>query len=231
MIRNVKAILWKQGKDTFKNKEILIQFLMFPLLTVLMENIVKMPELPEHFFVTLFSVMYVGMAPLTSMSAIISEEKEKNTLRVLFMSNVTPMEYLFGVGLYVWSLCMLGAMVFCICGQYKESTGGYFLFLMWIGILVSVLVGAAIGTMSKNQMMATSITLPVMMMFSFLPMLSMFHSGIARLSKLTYSGQIHFLISHMETMEISMESVLVLVVNMVVAGVVFGAAYRRCRVD
>ena len=101
-MKHIGAILWKQMKDTLKNKTILIQFLMFPIMTIIMENAIEIENMPEHFFAVLFAVMFIGMAPLTSMSAIISEEKEKNTLRVLLMSNVKPMEYLFGVGVYVW---------------------------------------------------------------------------------------------------------------------------------
>ena len=105
MIKHIIAILWKQIKDTLKNKTILIQFVMFPALTLIMENAVKLDDMPEHFFATLFAVMYMGMAPLTAMASIISEEKEKNTLRVLRMANVKPAEYLVGVGIYIWVIC------------------------------------------------------------------------------------------------------------------------------
>ena len=227
MTRNIRAILWKQIKDTFKNKTILIQFIMFPIITIIMENVVNVGELPEHYFVKLFSVMYVGMAPLTAMSAIISEEKEKNTLRVLLMSNVKPMEYLLGVGIYIFVVCMIGAGVFCICGQYKGSTCFSFMLVMAVGILVSILVGAAIGTWSKNQMMATSVTVPVMMVFSFLPMISMFNTTVEKVSKLTYSGQIHILMKNIENLELCMENVLMIGINMVIAVLAFGLAYRR----
>ena len=63
------AILWKQWKDIFRNKTILIQFVMFPVLTVIMENAVKLEGMPEHFFACLFGVMYLGMAPFTSVAA------------------------------------------------------------------------------------------------------------------------------------------------------------------
>ena len=76
-MKHIIAILWKQIKDTFKNKEILIQFVMFPALTLIMEKAITIEGMPEHFFTNLFGVMYVGMAPLTSMASIISEEKEK----------------------------------------------------------------------------------------------------------------------------------------------------------
>ena len=120
-MKNISVIFLKQLKDTLKNKAILIQFVMFPLMAVIMENTVKFGDMPEKFFVKLFSVMFVGMAPLTCISAIISEEKEKNTLRTLMMSNVKPLEYLCGIGSYVWLMCMAGTAVFAVCGGFTHS--------------------------------------------------------------------------------------------------------------
>ncbi len=76
-MRNVSAIFRKQLKDTLKNKTVLIQFIMFPVLTLIMNNAIRIDGMPENFFVNLFATMYIGMAPLTSMAAIIAEEKEK----------------------------------------------------------------------------------------------------------------------------------------------------------
>ena len=73
-IRTIIAILKKQIKDTLKNKAILLQFVMFPLLTVITANSITIANMPQNFFVTLFGTMYIGMASLTSMSSIISEE-------------------------------------------------------------------------------------------------------------------------------------------------------------
>ena len=63
-MRNITVIFQKQIKDTFKNKEVLIQFVMFPIMALIMEKLVKVEELPQNYFVNLFSSMYVGMAPL-----------------------------------------------------------------------------------------------------------------------------------------------------------------------
>ena len=93
-MRNIGVIIKKQIKDTLKNKTVLIQFVMFPVLTLVFENAINIPDMPELFFTKLFSVMYMGMAPLTSVAAIIAEEKEKNTLRVLTMANVKAWEYM-----------------------------------------------------------------------------------------------------------------------------------------
>lgn len=227
MIKHIRVILWKQIKDTLKNKTILIQFVMFPILTLIMENAIEIEGMPEHYFALLFGVMYVGMAPLVSMASIISEEKGNNTLRVLLMSNVKPLEYLLGVGIYIWVICMIGALVIGFAGKYSGTALAGFVLILGIGILVSILVGAAIGTWSKNPMMATSISMPVMMIFSFLPMLSMFNETIGKFAKILYSQQINLLLEQVEHIQLSWESVVVIGGNMVVASVLFVVAYRR----
>lgn len=228
-MRNVIAIFRKQLKDTLKNKTVLIQFVMFPVLTLIMDNAISIEGMPENFFVNLFAVMYIGMAPLTGMAAIIAEEKEKNTLRVLMMSNVKPYEYLLGIGSYVWSVCMLGAAVICISGGYNLRISVAFMGVMAIGILVSLLAGAAIGTWSRTQMTATSITLPVMMIFSFMPMLSMFNAVIAKIAKFTYTGQISLMLNQINNVQFNAENFIIIVVNIAVTAVLFTIAYKKCR--
>ena len=226
-MKHISAILWKQLKDTLKNKTILIQFVMFPVMTIIMENGIEMEGMPEHFFATLFAVMFIGMAPLTAMSAIIAEEKEKNTLRVLLMSNVKPMEYLAGVGSYVFLRCMIGASVIAFAGGYKGAELLSFILIMAVGLLVSMFIGAVIGTMSKNQMMATSVMIPVMMIFSFIPMLSMFNDSIRKIGKFTYTQQMNVMLNNVDNLRLEAEQFLVIGVTVIVAIILFVFAYKR----
>lgn len=226
-MKHIRAILWKQVKDTLKNKTILIQFLMFPVMTVIMENAIEIKDMPEHFFATLFAVMFIGMAPLTAMSAIIAEEKEKNTLRVLLMSNVKPMEYLAGIGVYVFAMCMIGAGIIALAGGYKGKMILAFIAIMAVGILVSLFMGAVIGIFSKSQMMATSVTIPVMMIFSFVPMLSMFNESIKKVGKITYTQQINSLLTNVENLQIKTEHFVVIGMTVLIALVLFVLAYKR----
>ena len=226
-MKNTAVIFRKQLSDTLKNKTILIQFLMFPVLVIIMENLVRIEDMPEHFFVKLFAVMFVGMAPLTCLSAIISEEKEKNTLRVLMMSNVRPAEYLIGVGAYVFVMCSAGMAVFAAVGGYSGTGLVQFIAVMSAGIILSELTGAVIGVFSRNQMTATSVTVPVMMIFSFLPMLSMFNDTVRNAARITYSQQISDLINGIGTSGVTAESVIVIAVNAVIAAALFVIVYRR----
>ncbi len=226
-MKNITAVFLKQVKETFRNKAILIHFVMFPVLVIIMENAIKLENMPEHFFVKLFAIMFVGMAPLICMSSIISEEKENNTLRVLMMSNVKPFEYLIGVGAYVWIMCIIGAVVFAVCGDYSGKDFCVFMLVMSVGILLSALTGAVIGIFSKNQMSATSVSVPVTMVFSFLPMLSMFNESIEKIARVTYSQQMSLLINGIGNTDISVENIAVIGVNFLIAVVLFWGVYKK----
>lgn len=193
-MKNIGILLQKQWKDTKKNKAVLLQFLLFPVMGLILTGSIKIPGMPEHFFGNLFGVMYAGMAPLTGVSAILSEEKEKNTLRALMMADVTMLQYLTGIGSFVFLACMLGSGVLCAAGGYQGPAALWYMLLLALGILISMVLGAVIGLWSKNQMAVTSITVPAMVVLSFLPMLSMFNEKIARAAKFVYSEQIRRLL-------------------------------------
>ena len=215
----------KQFRDTLKNKTILIQFLMFPMLTLVMENAIHIKDMPEHFFVKLFAVMFIGMAPLTAATAILSEEKEKNTLRVLMMADMKPWEYLTGVGIYIWLICMAGAGVMASC---IETSGRlFFLGMMGIGIAISIVAGACIGIFSGNQMMATSLQMPCMMIFSFAPMLAMFNEDIRRISDIFYTQQLKCVFDQMSLDGFGTNGAMIVCVNAVICVIMFAVAYRK----
>lgn len=224
-MRNIIIIIKKQLKDTIKNKTILIQFILFPLMTVIMENAISLEGMPELFFTKLFAIMYIGMAPITSVAAIISEEKEKNTLRVLMMANVKPWQYLCGVGFYVWAICMLGAGVMSLGFSGKDRA--FFLGLMGIGFFISILAGACVGIFAKNQMAATSLAMPGMMILAFLPMLSMFNEKIAKVATIFYTEQLKNILEKMSFSDMPENAVWIILINAVVLVCLFSFAYKR----
>lgn len=95
-INHICAIFIKQIKDSLKNRLVLVVFFMFPILALVFKEIVSEVEL--DFILPSFMTMNTVMVPIIFMSSIVSEEKEKKTLRMLIMSNVKAWEYLIGVG-------------------------------------------------------------------------------------------------------------------------------------
>ena len=224
-MHNMIVIIKKQLRDTFKNKTILIQFIMFPLMSVIMEKAITINDMPENFFTKLFAVMYIGMAPLTAAAAVISEEKEKNTLRVLMMADIRPWQYLCGVGIYIWTLCMAGAAVMSV--NLPADKRLFFMAVMAIGFIISIVAGACIGIFSKNQMMATSLQIPCMMILSFAPMLSMFNENIKKVSAVFYTQQLRLIFDGMSLDSLSRSGVMVLCANAIICVILFLLAYRR----
>lgn len=228
-MRNIIAIIRKQWKDTLKNKPVLIQFIIFPVMAVIMSNFVEIPGMAPTYFIKMFASMFVGMSPLVVTSSIISEEKDEGTLRILFMSNVKSVEYLFAIGSYVFLLSMAGAGVMCLAGGYTSFDALKFLIILAVGILTSILIGAAIGVFSKNQMVTTSIMTPLMMVLAFVPMIGGFNEQVQKVSKVLYSGQIDYLIGNIESNENMISSLVIILINAIIALVLFALAYRNLR--
>lgn len=224
-MHNIGVIIKKQLKDTLKNKTVLIQFVMFPVLTLIFENAINIPDMPELFFTKLFSVMYMGMAPLVAVASVIAEEKEKNTLRVLTMANVKAWEYLAGIGIYVWTICMAGAGV--MATTLSSGDIPFYLGVMAAGFIIPIAIGACIGIIASNQMAATSLSLPVMLIFSFMPMLAMFNDKIEKIAGIFYTQQIRELLGNMTFDGIKTETMLVVAVNALLALSLFFAAFKR----
>ena len=227
-MNNILTVIKKQLKDTLKNKSVLIQFIMFPVMGIIMTKAINIDNMPANFFIYLFSSMYIGMAPLTSISAIISEEKEKNTLRVLLMADVSPWQYLFGIGCYIFTACLVGSAIFAwLLEGVTTNERIVFLLIMAVGIIASIMIGAVIGVGCKNQMSATSVSVPVMMIFAFLPMLAMFNDTIAKVAKITYSEQVRIMISSLGSDESFSNNVWIIVINILVFGILFSVFYKR----
>ena len=229
-MRNIYAVFMKQVRDTFKNYAVLVQLLIFPVMAVILESIVVIENMPPHFFMKLFSVMFVGMAPLISMSSIMSEEKEKNTLRALMMSNVTPVQYLAGTGFFLWLVCMAGSLIFGICGEYRGRELALFMLIMSAGIIISLIIGAVIGMWCANQSSAASISTPVMMIFSFVPMLAGFNDTIKKAADILYSQQMQLMINDIGNAG-KPKGMIILAINLAIAAAVFIFAYKKRGLD
>ena len=93
--------------------------------------------------------------------------------------------------------------------------------------LDNVLLGAAIGVGSASQMAATSVTVPVMLLFSFLPMLSMFNAEISKVAKYTYTEQVRLLLDSLGRGGDFLKGILVIAVNMLLFGSIFCLLYRN----
>ena len=226
-MREATAIFRKQVLDTRKNRAVLIQFILFPIMTIVMSNAVKVEDMPEFFYLKLFSIMYMAMAPIVSMSAIISEEKEKGTLRALMMSNVRPASYLLGVGVYDFLCCLIGTMLMSKACGLDDAAWWKYMCVIMTGLVISIILGAAVGVLAKDQMAATSLSVPVMCIFTFLPMMAQFNGTIAKIAKFFYTQQLYLALEDINHVKISTEGLIIIAANAIVILAFFVLAFRK----
>jgi len=125
----------------------------------------------------------------------------------------------------------VGSLVIGLAGGYLNTGLLRFMLIMLLGHCVSVLLGAAIGVVSKNQMMGTSLTVPVMMILSFLPMLSMFNETIGRVAKYVFSQQLYLMLNNMNDIYLRLENIVIMGGNIVLVLTAFLWAYKKAFVN
>lgn len=230
-MRRILAVLTKQLKDTLKNKTVLANFILFPLMTIVMTQAMgnTLSEMPKNYFVIMFSSMYVGMIPLMNSAAIIGEEKEKNTLRTLIMANVKPMEYLIGIAIFIILATSVGSLAMALIGGILGTELLMFMGVMILGAAASYFIGSSIGIMSQNQMSATSIATPFMLLFSFLPMLSMFNKTIESIAKFSFTQQIFYLLQDLTPANFTLDKFAIIFANIIIFIIFFIYAYKKSR--
>ena len=103
----------------------------------------------------------------------------------------------------------------------------FYMCIMGIGFAISIIAGACIGIYSNNQMSATSIVMPVMMILAFLPMLAMFNDKIAKVAKIFYTQQLKICLDNMLVTNITKETAIVVIGNFLVLIGMYGIMYKR----
>lgn len=223
-VQNITALFHKQSKDVFRNMPVLVLFLVYPIIAIIMTQAMKDQTGTATLFVSIFATMHCTFTPIVSTVNILAEEKEKNTLRVLIMSNVTLREYLFSIGGFVLIATLLTGSSFLFISGQPAANALPFLLTMAIGALISIVLGTCIGLFSKNAAAANGMSVPFGMVFAFLPMLASFNKGIEAVSKFTYGQQISYQIAGKE---VTAFGVVVLCVNFIVLIVISSILFKK----
>jgi ABC-2 type transport system permease protein len=112
------------------------------------------------------------------------------------------------------------------CGLDDAAWWKYLCVIM-LGLVISIILGAAVGVMAKDQMAATSLAVPVMCLFSFLPMMAQFNDTIAKVAKYFYTQQLYLALSDINNVKIGTEGLIIIAVNAVVILGFFVLAFRK----
>lgn len=180
----ISALLSKDMRDNLKNPQLMVMV----LLPVVFVSIYRFMDFGgEHLgrdYLMLLGVVMTGvMVPISFLSTSIAEEKEKNTLRTLMLSNVTGGQFLLSKGLMALLLTLVvDTAVFFICNAPVKMLPAYLLCAA-IGSLGLIFLGAVVGLLSKDQMSTGIVSAPLMILLLMPTVFSSMNSFFAAAAK------------------------------------------------
>ncbi|MBU3184220.1 ABC transporter permease [Clostridium estertheticum] len=233
-IRRVNALFKKEIKDLVKNTNVLIMF-MFPIIfciiysNLLGENISRVQVLIMcvDLNLTLISSFVIAM--------LIAEEKEKNTLRTLMLSAVSPLEFFTGKVLitFVTSEIINVAMFFIVSMDAKYI--GKYILLTTLVVFSMIGIGAIIGLIAPNQMATGVVGMPVIMIFYMIPMFAGINKALTKTAEFLPNYNMNLMLKRVFKGEaIGIESVYslaVILVWIIIIGAAFAYTYNKIGID
>ena len=121
----------------------------------------------------------------------------------------------------------LGSLAMGLVGGYAGWELVRYMAVMLCGITASMLLGAAVGIVSKNQMTSVAAVMPVALVAGFMPMLAMFNDKFEAVSRILYTQQINYMIADISPANMCPTRFLVIGANMLVFLAIFAVAYKR----
>lgn len=184
--KRVNAIFMKEFKDFSKNPNVLIMCflpIMFALIYgKLMGNAV--PKIAALCICTLCSLTMVGCLVV---AILIAEEKEKNTLKTLMLSPLSPIEFLLGKSLITLFLCLITNLIIFFLVNPSGINLIIYIIISLISSVTMIILGAVIGLLSKTQMETSIIGFPIYMGLMLIPMLSNINSLFKSIANLFFT--------------------------------------------
>jgi len=226
-MRSVKAIFAKQLRDIFKNRMVLIQFIVFPLVAFVFTEMVAKPnaDIPDSMFVAMFAGIYAGMSVLSTTANFIAEDRERKSLRFLVMAGVKPYQYLLGIGGVMMAASLVVSVVFGLMGGFGGADFVRFAAVVLLGSAASTLLGATVGIISKNQQSAAAMAMPIGMILGFTPMLAQFSGTVQKVFGVFYTMQVNTLVNDFSAG--FTKPFLIILANIAVFAALFVLAYRK----
>ncbi len=178
------------------------------------------------------ALMNVTMTGIYCVSAALAEEKEKHTLRVLMTSSVNGLEFFLGSMIPILLMMMVVNIILVpITGlSMNASEWAAFLGVSALAAAVSAVIGMIFGIFAKNQITAGTITTPALLIFMMIPMFSYFNEKMQMVSDVLFTGVLMQTVNNIANGAqklISSKSMIVLILEVVIAAVCFLVIYQR----
>lgn len=225
----VIALFKKDFKDTLKNGHCLLMALLPILLTALYRFLnFGGISLERQFVLTLGLLMNMSLMPISVMSLMIAEEKEKNTLRTLMLSNVSAADFLASKSLMIFLLAQaVNLVIYAVTGTGSIGIAR-FLLVTSLAILCMMLFGAVVGLLCRNQMSTGMLSAPFALLFMLPAIFAQIDEGIARFARFTPT---YAMMQLLNGNDVSLLPLGVLFAWIIIGAALFGVIYQNKRLD
>ena len=228
---HINAIFKKTFKDMIRNKRQLFFFLLFPAMTYLFYFTI---EDGKEMFPIVFLPINILFCSMNIMAGVIAEEKEKGTLRSLMFANVKPLEYFLGNGLFVLLATIFSTTLFVPLIEISGINYLYYYLFTILSSICSMVLGATLGIIAKNQMAANGMCAPVTIIIGMLPTFGAMNESLRSITEILYTTRfadtIASIVSKTEVI-IDYKIILTYVINFIICILIFSLVYRKKKLD
>ncbi|MDW5524130.1 ABC transporter permease [Carnobacterium maltaromaticum] len=175
-----------------KNPQLLCSSILAIAFCAILKTYIPIEQLEAQplFIITTGLIFSFAMGGVMLTALPLSSDKENNILRVLMVSTISPTNYLLGSLLPPFLIVFLTNLILGIFWLPKEIPFIYYLIITSIGTIISLSIGLIVGFYSFNQMTASSLCIPIIFIFSIIPILRTMSSDFEKYSKFLYTSQI-----------------------------------------
>lgn len=238
-IRKVNALFYKEIKDIGKNMNVLfictLPIIFSILYSKLFGDVVEHGEIGKQDILIICVGMNLVLVSSYVIAMLIAEEKEKNTLRTLLLSGLSPLEFLTGKVLVTLLMTeVVNIAIFFILGMEPQYLLQYLL-LTTLVVLCMIEIGAIIGIIAPNQMATGVVGMPVLMFLLLIPMFADLDKTFAKIAEFLPNYNMNLLLERVFTNELmaagSAYNIGVILIWILLAGTAFIFTYNKVGLD
>lgn len=228
--KRVKAVFIKQLADTAHNNGVFIQFLAYPIFMFLLLIALPDGKIENRITIVLtLSTTFTGMMPALIINNIIKEDKVQNTLRVLILSTVKPLEYITGITGFILLVSLINAFIFGLLGGLYGIKLLLFIGVMLLGITTTLIFGSAMAISSASQVGSGGLIMLISMLNGTIPVLSSLNKSYGKVLQFLYTYQIKNMLGDIYDSNFVWYRIAIVFVNFILFLILFIISYKNNR--
>ena len=161
-IKRIRAIMTKDFKSLLKNYYVLFSAILPLALAWSLRTIEDLKGME-----TLIISVALAMTGSFVQAAMISEEKEKHTLRVLLLSPATTTEIMVGKNILTGIVTLIIVILSIVISGFQLPEYVFSSLMIFMLLIFFLALGTIVGLVAKTIMEATIVSLPILIIFSY----------------------------------------------------------------